>query len=508
MSIPAAQYLRMSTEKQPMSIETQREAIAAYALAAGYSVLETYVDAACSGVQLKGRQGMQRLLQDVMRPNCPYKAVLVLDVSRWGRFQDVDESAYYEYHCRKNGVQVIYASESFQASNSPLDSVIKQLKRSMAAEYSRELAHKSRAGQVTVVNQGFATGQLPCLGYRRVAIAADGSVRPLAYDERKPRLTDRIKWVLGPAVEIEMVQWIFAEYAKEQNSLQDVWVMARILGITSHRGVPISVDMLRRLLGSEIVTGRFTWGLGRDGSSVTNIARLPQPAMNDSMVAPIVDRATWDHVQARLCERAHFHQSGFDDKFLLAKLRSALKRNPDLPSNRFRKAGLPESETYRRHFGSVTEAFRLARAQSPIRERTAGVRCTGHATKRYFIQFVCDQLHSLKVELAARPRENLLLINGTVVKVLLAHNFFDGTGMLRWKMNHTFRADQKGHWVLILCSFHGLYVVSHSMLLCPAQSYDVVSRVLRSSTGGEFDELDPEELILRLTSIPPTQRSS
>jgi hypothetical protein len=32
--------------------------------------------------------------------------ILVLDVSRWGRFQDIDESAYYEFLCRRAGMQV------------------------------------------------------------------------------------------------------------------------------------------------------------------------------------------------------------------------------------------------------------------------------------------------------------------------------------------------------------------------------------------------------------------
>lgn len=75
--------------------------------------------------------------------------MLVLDVSRWGRFQDIDEAAYYEYHCRKHGIAVEYVAEAFgrSASASPFDSILKQLKRAMAGEYSRELGVKARAGQ-------------------------------------------------------------------------------------------------------------------------------------------------------------------------------------------------------------------------------------------------------------------------------------------------------------------------------------------------------------------------
>jgi DNA invertase Pin-like site-specific DNA recombinase len=37
------------------------------------------------------------LLDDVQSGRADFNTVLVYDVSRWGRFQDADESAYYEY---------------------------------------------------------------------------------------------------------------------------------------------------------------------------------------------------------------------------------------------------------------------------------------------------------------------------------------------------------------------------------------------------------------------------
>jgi DNA invertase Pin-like site-specific DNA recombinase len=36
-------------------------------------------------------------MADVENKSADFSALLVYDVSRWGRFQDVDESAYYEY---------------------------------------------------------------------------------------------------------------------------------------------------------------------------------------------------------------------------------------------------------------------------------------------------------------------------------------------------------------------------------------------------------------------------
>jgi DNA invertase Pin-like site-specific DNA recombinase len=66
-------------------------------------------------------------------------ALLVYDVSRWGRFQDVDESAYCEYVLKRAGIRVHYCAEQFESDGTMSSSVLKTLKRSMAAEYSLEL---------------------------------------------------------------------------------------------------------------------------------------------------------------------------------------------------------------------------------------------------------------------------------------------------------------------------------------------------------------------------------
>src|SRR5574337_68756 len=105
-SIPVAQYIRMSSESQDISPAFQRSAIAEYAQRHEMEIVATYEDSGRSGLTIRSRPSMRRLIQDVAADGCPFKVVLVYDVSRWGRFFDPDESAYYEYHCRLHGVQV------------------------------------------------------------------------------------------------------------------------------------------------------------------------------------------------------------------------------------------------------------------------------------------------------------------------------------------------------------------------------------------------------------------
>lgn len=111
--VPAAQYVRMSTEHQQYSMPNQITAIKRYAASQGFFIVRTYKDSGKSGLTLKGRAGLQSLLKDVGTGEAPYKAILLYDVSRWGRFQDTDEGAHYEYICKRSGVTVHYCAEEF-----------------------------------------------------------------------------------------------------------------------------------------------------------------------------------------------------------------------------------------------------------------------------------------------------------------------------------------------------------------------------------------------------------
>lgn len=140
--IPVAQYLRMSRESQDYSMENQKAAIQEYAQRHGFAVVQTHADAGKSGLVLRRRAGLSRLLQDVVGGTPVYKAILVYDISCWGRFQDVDEAAHYEFLCRHAGIPVHYCAEQFANDGTLPASILKALKRTMAAEYSRELGVK------------------------------------------------------------------------------------------------------------------------------------------------------------------------------------------------------------------------------------------------------------------------------------------------------------------------------------------------------------------------------
>ena len=92
--VRAAQYVRMSTEHQQYSTLNQEDAIREYAARRGYEIVRTYADEGKSGLNVAGREQLRRLIDNVQHGRADFAAILVYDISRWGRFQDADESAY------------------------------------------------------------------------------------------------------------------------------------------------------------------------------------------------------------------------------------------------------------------------------------------------------------------------------------------------------------------------------------------------------------------------------
>src|ERR1700691_5403137 len=221
--VPAAQYLRMSTEHQQYSLENQSKAILNYAESHGFQVVRTYSDAAKRGLVLRHRKGLQQLLQDVVGGVSTYRVILVYDVSRWGRFQDTDESAHYEFLCKSAGVPVHYCAETFANDGTLPSLIMKALKRTMAGEYSRELGVKVLAGQQRLARLGFKQGGSPGYGLCRILVSPDRHPKQrLAHGERKSIATDRVILAPGPAHEVRVVREIFEMLISEKRTVYGI----------------------------------------------------------------------------------------------------------------------------------------------------------------------------------------------------------------------------------------------------------------------------------------------
>lgn len=445
----AAQYIRMSSDGQDLSPEMQMSAIEQYARRRGMAVVQTYFDSGRSGLTIEKRPQMRKLLQDVVDPHCAFSTILVYDVSRWGRFQDTDASAYYEYHCRLHGVDVRYVQEPYTDVDSPLSSLLKGYKRAMAADFSRELAVKVRAGQKAALDCGYHLGTLPALGIARVAVSkGDGTLRPLGRGEHKSAQREHVQWVLGPERELVQVRRIFHLYANTELSVVELADILQQEGIAGADGAKITPWVLYSLLRCEAMVGNFVWG--RADSKKRRSEDDPRFRRVEGCLQPIVDQATFDEVQRKLADRGRHRYAKVD---LLASLKQALERHPRLDAKDLRKVGLACRGTYVKAFGSVKAAWAAAGHSTRTFDRIDEERMRrSRLTCVHLCRCVELYLRSIGVPCEPHGRlhrkgQSLVLNGGVILKVQVIWRE-ERRGSLQWRFVKKYKEDF--HWALVV----------------------------------------------------------
>jgi DNA invertase Pin-like site-specific DNA recombinase len=355
--IPAAQYLRMSTEHQQFSLQSQTATIKQYAETRGFTIVRSYEDPGKSGLVLKHRKGLAQLLHDVISGSRPFKAIFVYDISRWGRFQDTDESAHYEFVCRSAGVPVFYCAETFDNDGSLPTAIIKTLKRVMAAEYSRELSLRLSRTKTIMTEGGFRVGGMAGFGLRRMLIDCEGCPRKLlAHGEVKGVGSGRVILVPGPAKEVARVKEIYRLTISDRRSAKSIAREFNRKGITCG-GAPWTYGRILEILKNPKYVGCAAW---RRTTGILGIRRLKVPRekwiVNEEAFQPIIDRQTYDTAQRVLRDR--IRKKSNDE--LLISLKKVLKREGKLSVNIIDASrALPSSATYGHRFGGLRAAYDL-----------------------------------------------------------------------------------------------------------------------------------------------------
>ena len=70
--------------------------------------------------------------------------------------------------CKKAGIKIHYCAEQFENDGSAGSDIIKNVKRVMAKEYSRELSRKVFVGQCRLIELGYRQGGPAGYGLRAV----------------------------------------------------------------------------------------------------------------------------------------------------------------------------------------------------------------------------------------------------------------------------------------------------------------------------------------------------
>jgi DNA invertase Pin-like site-specific DNA recombinase len=256
-----AYYRHSAQDRQENSVEIQREQVRQFATEHGIEVIAEFSDRGKSGLSVDGRDGFTTMLRDYVQGGKEeFEYVLVLDVSRWGRFQETDLSAYYTGLCIQHGKQVIYTSIGLPKKNDLLHGLHLSIERYRAASYSRELSGKVWKGSAKIAGSGYWAGGKPPYALSRLLLDEQRNpVRPLKDGEHKAIHNQRVVLTAGNQYQIEVVRMIFNAFGNEGSAPEEITERLNTDGILSPGGVRWSTGAVWTVLRNEIYAGVMVW---------------------------------------------------------------------------------------------------------------------------------------------------------------------------------------------------------------------------------------------------------
>ncbi|WP_320708672.1 recombinase family protein [Enterobacter asburiae] len=357
--VRVAQYLRMSTDHQQYSLHNQSEYIKDYAEKNNMEIAYTYDDAGKSGVSIIGRHSLQQLLSDVEHKKIDIQAVLFYDVSRFGRFQNSDEAAYYSFLFERNGVDLIYCSEPIPTKDFPLESsVILNIKRSSAAYHSRNLSEKVFIGQVNLIKLGYHQGGMAGYGLRRLLVDENGIAKEiLGFRKRKSIQTDRVILIPGPKNEIKIVNSIYDLFIDD--NMPEFIIAERLneQNIPAENGTLWTRAKIHQILTNEKYIGNNIY----NKTSSKLKSRLVKNPKNewvrcDKAYKPIISKKKYNKAQ----EIIQLRSVHLTNEELLEKLKQKLESNGKLSGFIIDEDDTgPSSSVYGTRFGGLLRAYTL-----------------------------------------------------------------------------------------------------------------------------------------------------
>ncbi|MBY3112117.1 recombinase family protein [Rhizobium laguerreae] len=432
--VPAATYVRMSTDHQKYSTDNQIAVIHRYAEKNGFEITRSYADEGKSGLRLVGRDALQSLLSDVEEGRANYKAILVYDVSRWGRFQDPDEAAEIELRCKRQGILVHYCAEQFENDGSIGSSIIKTVKRAMAGEYSRELSVKVFNGQANLIRLGYRQGGAPGFGLRRQLVDQSGNPKgELTRRENKSIATDRVILVPGPEEEVRVVTRIYDLFIVKGRNEAEIAGTLNAEGILTDWGRPWSRGTVHQVLINEKYVGNNVWGRTSFKLKQTHV-RNPEGewVRADGAFTGIVPTEIFERAGEIIAARAE----RLSDDAMLEKLAEVLEKQGYLSGLVIDEMeDCPSSSSYSHRFGSLLRAYALVGFVPDHDYRYLEI---NRALRRMHPDLLGTVIRGLQSSGGAVSQDvgtDLLTINQEfTASVVIVRCLLTSAGSLRWKV--------------------------------------------------------------------------
>ena len=430
----AAIYVRMSTEHQQYSIENQTAAMEAYAEKHGMDIVKTYADGGRSGLSLRGRAGLQALIADTQTGTPEFTDILVLDVSRWGRFQDPDEAGHYEFICRKAGYRLHYVNEQFDNDGGISGTLMKGVKRVMAGSYSHELSNKVFAGQCRLIEKGFKQGGPAGYGLRRMLINEKGEEKGLLKrGEHKSLTTDRVILVPGPPEEIEIVHWIYRCF------VEDGRTEGEIAGLLNRRGIETDLDRdwtrvtVRQVLTNEKYIGNNVFNRRSFKLKERMVENPPDKWIRvEGAFQGIVPREIFTEAQSII--KARRRKWTIDDMLLCLKTLHAAQGRLSCAIIDGME-GIPTSTAYRSRFGSLLAAYEIIGYVPDHDFRFVEINRHLRQFREEMVKGIIDGISESGGLAQIEPDSGVIVVNGEVrLLIIVGRCRKTAAGSLRWRI--------------------------------------------------------------------------
>jgi len=433
-AVPVAAYVRMSTEHQQYSTQNQLDRIKEYAARRGMEIVRTFADDGKSGLSLKGRESLRRMISEVETGEAQFKAILAYDVSRWGRFQDADESGYYEYICKRAGIAVHYCAEQFENDGSPTSNIIKSVKRSMAGEYSRELSNKVFQGACRLIQLGFKQGGTAGYGLRRMLIDQAGQQKGyLKLGEHKSLQTDRVVLVPGPEEELETVRWIYRTFLEEGRTEREIADQLNARKVPTDLERPWTRGTVHQVLTNEKYVGHNVYHRTSFKLKRKHVVNPPEMWIRaQHAFQPVVDGELFARVQEAILART----KRFSDEEMLQALRELRDRHGRISGLLIdEQEAMPSSAAFRNRFGSLIRAYQLIGYTPQVDYSFIEINRYLRGRHPEIVQEVISRLAALEVAVERDPATEMLILDRELtVSLVLSRCLRTQAGSSRWML--------------------------------------------------------------------------
>ena len=408
------------------------DVIREYATRRNMEIVTVYSDEGKSGLSIQGRASLAGMIADVENKRTNFSCILVYDVSRWGRFQDADESAYYEYLCKRAGIAVHYCAEQFENDGSNISSIFKSVKRGMAGEYSRELSAKVFRGACRLIQLGFKQGGTAGFGLRRMLVDHTGQKKGmLKMGEHKSIQTDRVILVPGPDEEVEIVRWVYEAFVKEG---KNEWGIAKLLnerGILTDFARPWTRGTVHEVLTNEKYLGHNVYHRTSCKLKQKHVENPPDKWIraNNAFVG-IIDATLFLAAQGIILTRSR----KWSDEEMLEKLRGILTQHGRISGILIDEAeDLPSSSAFRNRFGSLVSAYRLIGYDPEIDYSFIEINRQIRKKHPEIIAEVLEKLRQMGSSVSIDEKTDLIFVNEEwTVSIVLCRHQQSEAGTARW----------------------------------------------------------------------------